>query len=237
MRGLGMASDWSAPIDAYCERVDASFWSEPVNALSNAAFLVAAALALAHWRRAGSADRPALYLIIVVAIVGTGSFLFHTFANRWSRLADVLPIALFIYGYFFFSMRRLLGFGPAAAIALALGFAAFSFGFERAFVLAFGQRGLELTNYSVGYFPAALALMAVGVALIGSSQSRRRDAGRALLLAGGLFIVSLIFRTMDQAICAAWPLGTHFIWHVLNAAVLFILTAAAIRFRAAVPNE
>jgi hypothetical protein len=42
---------------------------------------------------------------------------------------------------------------------------------------------------------------------------------------------------MDQAICAAWPLGAHFIWHVLNAAVLFILTAAAIRFRAAVPNE
>jgi hypothetical protein len=125
-----MASDWSAPIDAYCERIDASFWSEPVNALSNAAFIAAAALAFLRWRRAGGADGPALYLIILVAIVGTGSFLFHTFANRWSRLADVIPIALFIYSYFFRAMRRFLGFGAAVAIVLTLAFAAFSFGFE-----------------------------------------------------------------------------------------------------------
>jgi len=36
--------DWSAPIDLYCERTDASFWAEPANALTNAAFLIAAAL-------------------------------------------------------------------------------------------------------------------------------------------------------------------------------------------------
>ena len=27
-------------IDAYCERTDASYWSEPVNAVTNAAFLI-----------------------------------------------------------------------------------------------------------------------------------------------------------------------------------------------------
>jgi hypothetical protein len=103
-----MASGWSVPIDAYCERIDASFWSEPVNALSNGGFLAAAALAFLQWRRARSSDRPAICLIIIVATVGVGSFLFHTFANRWSRLADVLPIAGFIYGYFFLAMRRYL---------------------------------------------------------------------------------------------------------------------------------
>ncbi|SDT92452.1 hypothetical protein SAMN05428979_0445 [Stappia sp. ES.058] len=33
--------DWTASVDAYCERVGTAFWAEPVNALTNAAFLVA----------------------------------------------------------------------------------------------------------------------------------------------------------------------------------------------------
>jgi hypothetical protein len=37
--------NWSTPIDLYCERTDASFWAEPANALTNAAFLIAAAAA------------------------------------------------------------------------------------------------------------------------------------------------------------------------------------------------
>jgi hypothetical protein len=37
---------WSIPIDLYCERVSPSFWAEPVNAVSNLAFLIAAIAAL-----------------------------------------------------------------------------------------------------------------------------------------------------------------------------------------------
>ena len=120
--------------------VDASFWSEPVNALSNAAFLVAAAIAFARWRRAGASDLPALLLIAAVAVVGIGSFLFHTFANRWSRLADVIPIAVFIYGYFALAMHRFFGLGVASSIGITAAFLVFSFGFERAWL----QRALCL---------------------------------------------------------------------------------------------
>jgi Ceramidase len=234
-----MASDWSAPIDAYCERVGASFWSEPANALSNAAFLIAAIAAFVRWRRAGAADGTALYLILVVAIVGVGSFLFHTFANRWSQLADVIPITVFIYSYFLVAMRRFFGLNLTGGAALTLVFAAFSFGFERAFVLAFGRRGLELTNTSVGYFPAALALLAVGTALRARARGAglRRDAGKALILAACVFVVSLLFRTIDLAVCPVWPLGTHFVWHTLNGLVVFILVDAAIRFRNAAKQE
>jgi len=208
---------------------------EPVNALSNAAFLVAAVLAFARWRRAGVSDRPALFLIGAVAVVGIGSFLFHTFANRWSRLADVIPIAVFIYGYFALAMRRFFGLGLAASVGLTLAFLAFSFGFERAWLFAFGPRGIEATNGSVGYFPAALALFAVGLALIARGHgrdlaARRRRAGQALLVAACAFVVSLAFRTVDIAFCDASPVGTHFVWHMLNAVVLFILVGAAMRF-------
>jgi hypothetical protein len=227
-----MAS-WSDPIDAYCERVDSGFWAEPLNAVSNAAFLIAAAAAFAAWRRAGARDYPALALVAVMVVVGIGSFLFHTFANRWSRLADVIPIALFIYGTFALAMRRFLGFGRLASAALTTVFLVFSFGFERAFALAFGPRGVEAVNGSHGYFPAALALFAVGGALLAQNRfPARREARRALLAAAGVFVVSLVFRTIDLALCPAWPLGTHFVWHCLNAAVLFVLVRAAIRFSA-----
>ena len=47
---------WSTPIDLYCERVTVSFWAEPLNALSNIAFLIAAYAALDLWRREGKND-------------------------------------------------------------------------------------------------------------------------------------------------------------------------------------
>ena len=86
--------DWFEPVMAYCERTGPAFWAEPVNALTNAAFLIAAALLC---RRADvRGDPPALALAILTGIVGIGSFLFHTLAVHWSMLADVIPIALFI---------------------------------------------------------------------------------------------------------------------------------------------
>jgi len=133
-------------------------------------------------------------------------------------------------------MRRFLELGLAASAGLTLAFLAFSFGFERGWLLAFGPRGIEATNGSVDYFPAALALFAVGATLIACGHgrdlaARRRRAGQALLVAACAFVVSLAFRTVDIAFCGACPVGTHFVWHALNAVVLFILVAAAMRFR------
>src|SRR5258708_2893168 len=112
--------DWSAPIDLYCERTDASFWAEPANALTNAAFLIAAAAAFWLWRSQSeshrSRDWPALALIVVVVAVGIGSFVFHTLATRGAVLADVIPIAVFIYGYLLLAQRRFLGLAAGGAV-------------------------------------------------------------------------------------------------------------------------
>lgn len=218
-----MDASWFEPVRAYCERTDAAFWAEPVNALSNAAFLVAAALAA----RRARGDGPVLALAGIVFVVGIGSFLFHTLANRWSMLADVIPIAVFIYGYFALAMARFFGFRPAAATALTLAFAGLSFGLTPALDALSGRSVSGLTNGSIDYVPAILALLGVGLALL----SRAPGTARSVLATAGIFLVSLTFRTVDVGVCARLPLGTHFLWHGLNAVVLYRLLIAATRFR------
>jgi hypothetical protein len=43
-----------------------------------------------------------------------------------------------------------------------------------------------------------------------------------------VFLVSLTFRTVDNAVCSALPFGTHVVWHTLNGVLLTILLRAAI---------
>jgi hypothetical protein len=217
---------WRTHVDLYCERLDPGFWAEPLNAVSNAAFIVAAAYAFMLWRRAGGRDRPALGLVLVTLAVGIGSFLFHTFAERWSLYADVIPITAFIYAYLMLALRRFVGLGLWAALAVTAGFAAFNVLFAPGLRAAIGPGALAGLNGSESYFPAALALAAIGGYLAVAPGTQR--AGRALLLGAGVFLVSLAFRTLDQAACAALPLGTHFVWHLLNGLLLFILLRAAI---------
>ncbi|MBJ6127144.1 ceramidase domain-containing protein [Microvirga splendida] len=217
-----MPESWLTSIDSYCERLGPGFWAEPLNALTNGAFLAAALYALVLWRRAGARDWPALWLIAVTFVVGIGSFLFHTFANRWSLLADVLPIAVFIYSYFLIAMRRYLRLGLVVSVLVTMLFAAFNMSFDRLWFTVFP--GVTL-NGSVGYIPAAFALLTVGgLCLLGNE----RGPGRALMMAAGAFALSLVFRSMDSAVCSSLPAGTHFLWHVLNAVVLAVLMRAAI---------
>jgi Ceramidase len=189
--------DWSAPIDLYCERTDASLWAEPANALSNAAFLIAAATAFWSWRRASSRDWPALALIIVAAAVGLGSFTFHTVATRGAELGDVIPIAIFIYGYLLLALRRFLHLSASVSVAIVSGYAV-------------GAQALSwlappsALNGSIGYLPALVALIVV-------ARTTRGPARRGLELTVMIFTVSLALRTIDLAACETFPLGTHFL--------------------------
>ena len=98
--------NWSEQVNIYCERLDASFWSEPLNAISNAAFIIAAIYCLNRARAGGRIDFLTMLLVVILFAIGVGSFLFHTLANRWAGLADTLPIVLFILVYLFGATHR-----------------------------------------------------------------------------------------------------------------------------------
>lgn len=219
----------SAIIDVYCERAGPELWAEPVNLLTNLAFLVAAAAAARRFAAApgltlGNGWDIAL-LIALLAAIGVGSALWHAFARPWAALADTVPILLFISVFLASFLCRAAGLGIPAIVALFVLFQAANFGIRGVFPP-------ETLNGSIFYAPAwlGLALMALGLAL------RRDPLARRFAAAWALFTVSLVFRTVDEAVCPAFPLGTHFLWHVLNALLLYLLVEALIRSRGAGPG-
>ncbi len=206
----------------YCERIGPGFWDEPFNAISNLAFIVAAFAIFRLWRREGSRDLPVLLLTAVAFAVGIGSFLFHTHTNHLTWLADVIPIAIFIGGYLLLALCRFHGFGLAAGIGLLVAFEALTIAVVRLVPP-------EFLNRATGYLLALAALIVVGTPLYLRSRSEKeRAAGQALLFAALLFGISLFFRTIDHSVCAAVAYGTHFLWHIFNALVIYVLLRAAL---------
>jgi hypothetical protein len=74
--------DTHTHIDIYCERLDGTFWAEPINALTNGAFIIASILAVRLAMRVNTGGTPpadTLFLSVMIGVIGVGSFLFHTF--------------------------------------------------------------------------------------------------------------------------------------------------------------
>ena len=202
-----MEEGWGRVVDGYCERTGPEFWSEPINAVTNAAFLLAA---LVMWRRTGGRLPLASAMVALLALIGVGSFVFHTFATAWAAMADVTPIALFVLLYVFAANLRFWGWGGWAAGAATLAFLPYAV----IGTAAFGQ--LRFFEISAFYWPIPLLIAAYGVALL----HRAPGTGRGLLIGAGLLSVSLVARSVDEIGCGAFPFGTHWLWHVLNAAML-----------------
>lgn len=196
-------------IDIYCERTGPGLWAEPVNALTNLAFFVAAWALWRLARREGALDAGAGLLILILAAIGAGSFAFHTLATRAAMLADVLPILVFQLAWLWLYARRIVGWDRLVSVMMLAGYLA----------LSMLMAGLPpVLNGSLGYLPALLILLAIGAWHARAARPGRHD----LLAAGGVLAISLTFRTVDQAVCPGFSLGTHFLWHLLNGLVLYL---------------
>ncbi|MGR3757723.1 MAG: hypothetical protein ACU0AT_10920 [Tranquillimonas sp.] len=198
--------EWDRQIDAYCERLGPGLWAEPVNALTNAGFVLAA---LWLWPRVRGLP-VARALCLLLAATGLGSALFHTFATPWAALLDVLPVAGFVLLYLYAANRRYLGLGRVSALAVTAAFP------PAVALLAPVLARLPGLSSSAVYWPVPL-LIAGYAALLARGAPR---LARGLATGAALLTLSLAARSLDGPVCPALPLGTHFLWHLLNAAML-----------------
>jgi hypothetical protein len=224
----------------YCERgTNVTLLAEPFNAASNVAFLLAALAALWLLFRAPKENRSADHFLLIglVFLIGLGSLAFHLLGDHAAMLADVAPINVLMLVFLGFALNRLLGVPPGWTVLVLIGFAALvvlatelkcwngSIGFPGE-----GTTGAsECLNGSLVYLPGLAAMTVVG----GLLCERQHPAGSYILWAALLFAISVIFRSLDLALCDAYTIegrkvGTHFVWHLLNGLALFLLLRASL---------
>ncbi|MEM8537434.1 MAG: hypothetical protein AAGF56_06190 [Pseudomonadota bacterium] len=197
--------DWSEQIDGYCERTDFSYWSEPINAVTNAAFIIAA---LIMWRRSAGLPVARLLCALLFAI-GVGSYLFHTHATIWALTADVVPIGIFILVYLFAVNWHIVPMRWWVAVIATCAF------FPYAAAVVWVTERLPFFSISNFYWTVPLLLCIYAVPL-----RHRPGIPAGFLIGAAILTVSITVRSVDEILCASIPHGTHFLWHVVNAIML-----------------
>lgn len=195
--------------DEYCERVGSSLLAEPINAISNLSFIVAAWAAWRLAERTGTLTTGVKVLIALAGATAIGSMLWHTFANTLSLYLDVLPIVLFIVGFLWLYVRHVMGKGAGSA---ALGVGAFFL--SAVLVQPIGDD----IHGAPSYLPGLLVVLVLGV----YHAIQRKPSRFTLLAAAGSYFTALFFRTIDNELCHYMTIGTHFIWHILIALVTYL---------------
>ena len=198
--------NWFEAVDGYCERIDASFWSEPLNALTNIFFLVAAVWVL---RREGL-NSTARILALILGMIGVASFLFHSFAQAWAGALDVLFILLFTLLYLFAASKDFMGAPRSIALVITLGYFPFSI------IVDWLTLPLTFLGSTRIYMPMPILIILFSLLL----YKRLPIVSRGLAVGAFILIISMLARILDVPLCQKIPLGTHFVWHVLNAVML-----------------
>ena len=159
-----------------------------------------------------------------VVAIGLGSLLFHMTAVELTKWADIVPIGTFTLALALFCLRRFARLAWPRAIAYFLiFFTAISL------ITWLVPRWLhEATNGTTVYLPALAGFLFFGIVAL----ARGSPAGWHAIACAGMLLVAFVFRAIDQTVCVAFPLGTHFMWHSLIAAMLWVMLQGVARYGA-----
>lgn len=184
----------------YCEQLLQIGW-EPVNTVSNLAFIVAGAAAFYALRKQSGVLR--LVLPSLLILVGLGSGWWHAVHTQYGDIADTFSILTFapVAGVLF--LRKLLQSWKAVVLALAA-----------LLIAAFFAEQQPHLNGSLVYVVLLMGFIIGSVFYV----KKFPDSSTLLVTAALTFGLAIIFRVIDTAICSEVIIGTHFLWHILMAA-------------------
>ncbi|MBL8814915.1 MAG: ceramidase domain-containing protein [Planctomyces sp.] len=195
-------------LNIYRERSgDPAFWGEPVNAMTNSSFLIAAVFAMQLAIQRQALTTTTVTLISLAAMIGVGSFLFHTAVSPLTMWLDVIPIAILQTLFLWLACREMLSLGElrSAAVVTAV------------LLLSFALMPVHrLLNGSLFYAPSLVAFLWLGYSL-----SQRSISEPWLVLSAAVcFYLAVTARTFDWIV--PWAVGSHYLWHMLNGVVVYL---------------
>jgi uncharacterized membrane protein len=210
-------------LSMYCERAgDAHWFAEPLNFISNIAYIIASVAAYRHYRAYTQKNPPkhdVLALILLLGIVGIGSGLWHSLALPWTMYGDIIPIMLFVLMYFGVFLTRELKFHAKGLILFYIGFIVTHLSNKQIFAEQI-QQGSTLM-----YLPPLLAITAM---MYERYNHNKQDMKRAFTAVAYL-VAAMFFRSSDLIVCDHASIGTHFLWHICTAIALYRFTLLLMR--------
>ena len=198
--------DLFKPIDIYCERLDIGIWAEPINAVTNVAFILAS---IFMWLRCKNLIEGRILSFLLFSI-GCGSFLFHTFAQTWAAILDVMAILIFILTYIFVANLRFLVWSKMVSLIGVILF------FPYQLLLVSILSNIQFLGSSVQYIPVAILIFIYS----GLLRKSEPNLSNGLFIGASILCLSIVSRTIDEPLCSIVSVGTHFVWHILNAIML-----------------
>jgi hypothetical protein len=212
---MDLIAYFSTSIDLYCERLGPDFWAEPVNALSNLAFIVAAIWAWRAQNRRQLVAQDLRWLTLSMGGIGLCSLAFHTMGQRWAAWLDSISILVFLLGFASTWAQRVYGWSwsrawlaaPAAGAFIGIG------------TLTLLQVKSPWMRTEVAWYISTWLAITLTAALTPAMARTGQVIGRWMWATAGMFSLALLFRQLDLLVCPWWPVGTHFGWHLSNALV------------------
>ena len=215
-------------IGHYCGRFSDGFWGEPQNSLTNLLFIIGAAYAWRVRHKQKGGDIWQLVIIALAALIGVGSFTFHSFPTSTTLLIDLIPIQIFSIFYFGY-----VGIGHLHAPTRMIVLTSLSFMLVRFGWIAMMPKGSF--GGGVSHIPALVLLFILAVCL----HRKRNPLAIFLFLSSMTYLLALIARCLDLPLCSTFPFGFHWLWHVLTGVTASILVYGIVRVSAdaVVPRE
>jgi hypothetical protein len=204
-----------------CERGSLGILAEPLNVISSVAFMLVAVVIYRFYHSHEDLERKWIWdihaLTFLTFIIGVNSVIFHSFPSPTTELMDTIPIVMFIILYFWSVLFRI---GRCNLFQAGICFVAFV-GFSHILVAQFPHS----LNDSIGYLSSMIALIVIAVHL----HLKARPSSQHFMLAAIVGVCSLFCRAIDREVCPQFPIGSHFMWHTLNATLLYLLLKQIIR--------
>lgn len=164
-------------------------------------------------------DRTYLYFLTsMVGAVGFGSAIFHAIPNHVTILFDVVPIYIFLLSALVFLLRCLTSSWMISISACVV--------YVIALVAATVFVPDDLLN---GSFRHAITLVTLLI-ILAYNVKKHRAEGMRLLGIVLLYAAAITFRSIDVVTCNTHHIGTHFLWHTLNAAAAYFAVLFLMRF-------
>lgn len=202
------------PANNYCERLSDVIWAEPINALSNGAFLVSAFAVHSLLKKHKLGGYYAI-LPFQLGIVTLGSLLWHTVRNPFSQILDGGLLYIFIATLVLFLLKLLSGrwvfacMGVVSIVVLQVAI----------FLFLPALRDTPIRH--------VVALLIFGVIAVWTVKKMRRVSPN-MVIALSCYVMAIVAKAFDLPLCSFIPIGTHFLWHVFGAVAGYYSVAALV---------